>query len=455
MESIVQIRQMMADQKFLEVQRLIEVQLELNSELRHELLLLYLEAFESLDKNFPVHLTLELAELESLKHNYDFVLKLISRIDSEKHFLRILKLKLFAAEAQGQMDKMYGYVSEFFIHQFEKQTPFVVDWIPAFISKYFRNDFNLKLKQLALTLQLNDLIESEKLLKELIVSCVEKSSPKGTIEKLFTMSEILQASRNKAHLEIYQNFCLIYSQGLKDKTDYKRLVEMVIYFDNFKFQVLLLNLLHKLDLPEEAIQYACTVRQNPSYDFVYFDKYFSHLKTYFVELPKKAAFVPDQEHENPDLKLSEKPDSQIHFYDSPMEDDSEEARFLNLLKYQAYTPDEFCDLAVSFLQSEMPRVALRAAELAISNSLDDRGYLKGAYLKLTGQLLLNDNRAALDTCLDALERSRSPEDVLSFLYGQAEALIRLGKNKAAKKTLAKVLSIDSTYRMARERLEKL
>lgn len=455
MESIVQIRQMMADQKFLEVQRLIEVQLALTNEFRHELLLLYLEAFESLDKSFPSHLALELAELESAHHNHEIVIRLISKADLKKHFLRILKLKLKAAEDQGQMDKMYEYISEFYIHQFEKQIPFVTDWIQTIIFKYFRNDFNLKLKQLALTLQLNDLIESEKLLKDLIVSCIEKSSPKGTIEKLSAIGEILLASRDKAHLEIYQNFCLIFSQGLKEKTDYKRLVEMVIYFEDFKFQVLLLNLLHQLGLATEANQYAFTVKENSQYDFVYFDKYFSHLKTYFVELPKKVTPSRDEEHLNPDLRLSEKPDSKIHFYDSPPSEDATETRFFHLLKYQSYTPDEFCDLAVSFLQSEMPRVALKASELAISNCTDDRGYLKGAYLKLTSLLLINDNRAALDTCLDALRRSESPEDVLSFLYGQAEALIRLGKHKEAKKTLAKVLSIDSNYRMARERLEKL
>ncbi len=455
MESIVQIRQMMADQKFLEVQRLIEVQLASNNEFRHELLLLYLEALESLDKVFPTFLALELAEIESQNQNHDFVLKLLTRIDSKKHFLRVLKLKLKATEAQGQMDKMYQYISDFFIHQFEYQIPFVTDWIPEFIAKYFRNDFNLNLKQLALTLQLNDIAESEKLLKGLITSCIEKSSPKGTIEKLTAVGEILLASRNKAHLEIYQNFCLIFSQGLKDKTDYKRLVEMVIYFEDFKFQVLLLNLLHLLGLSVESRQYALTVRKNPEYDFVYFDKYFSHLKTYFIELPQEDEPNQDKDYSNPDLKLSEQPDSRIHFYDSPLDEDTDEVRFLNLLKYQTYTPDEFCDLAVSFLQSEMPRVALKAAELAVSNSIDEKGYLKGAYLKLTSLLLINDNWAALDTCIDALEKSRAAEDVLSFLYGQAEALIRLGKYNEAKKTLVKVLSIDSKYRMARERLEKL
>jgi hypothetical protein len=46
-------------------------------------------------------------------------------------------------------------------------------------------------------------------------------------------------------------------------------------------------------------------------------------------------------------------------------------------------------------------------------------------------------------------------DILSFLYAQAEAYIGLGEKDKAKVVLTKVVSIDHQYRMARERLEKI
>ena len=455
MESIVQIRQMMAEQKFLEAQRLIEVQLALANDHRHELLLLSFQASESLDKSFPIPFRLELAELESQAHNHEFVLELISKVDTDRFYLRVLKLKLHAAEARGQVDKIYKHLSDFYYHQFEKQIPNTYPWVNVLVEAYFKNDFNLRLTQLALFLQVNDLMESEKLLKKLIISCVEKSSPKGTSQKLSSIVEVLKAARNKCHLEIYQSFCLVAVNGIQDKSDYKRLVEMVIFFEDFKFQVLTLKLLDQLKLSQEALQYAQTLRDNSEYDFVYFDKYFPGLKKYFIEPLEKKPEVKEILLTPEDLQLDDDYESSLHLYNSPADENINEAHLLNLLKYQTYTPEEYCDLAVSFLQSEMPRVAIKASELAILHAKDDKAYLKGSYLKLTCLLLMNDNRAALDTCLEALKKSDSPEDVLSFLYGQAEALIRLGNLKEAKKTLSRVLSINPRYRMARERLEKL
>lgn len=138
-----------------------------------------------------------------------------------------------------------------------------------------------------------------------------------------------------------------------------------------------------------------------------------------------------------------------------VEDFEDEQRYFNLIKYQTYTTDQLCDLAVSFLQSEMPRVALKASQQAIAQSETDKDYLKGSYLKLTCLLLLKDFRAALDTCLEAISKATTKDDVLSFLYGQAEIYIRLNQVRDARKILSKILSIDSKYRLAKERLDKL
>lgn len=458
MESIIQFRQMMADSKFFEVQKLIEVQLALKTEARHELLKIYFDSLRAQQKIIPVDITLELSELESENNQHDHVLELLNEISSDqnlKFYFRILKLKMKAAEFQGQMDLLYQLISDFYLRQYEKQVPAIPQIVSDYVAKYFHHDFNLKLKELAITLVLNDVATSEKLTQELILSTVEKSSPKGIKAKLQTIGEILKAGQNKSYLEIYQNYCLIAANGVNEKSEYKKIVEMIIFFDDFKLQALVLNLLHQLQFLEEAKDYASAIRANKEYNFVHFDKYFPHLKSYFVQPVVRKSIKEDEQIPSPDLKLTTKFKSEIMPSHFEMDDSEDDQRFMHLLKYQTYTTDQLCDLAVSFLQSEMPKVALRAAELAMSQSVDDQSFLKGSYLKLTCLLQLQDLRAALDTCLVAMTRATSRDDILSFLYGQAEIYIRLNQKKQAKNILAKILSIDSKYRLAKERLDKL
>jgi hypothetical protein len=312
----------------------------------------------------------------------------------------------------------------------------------------------LKLKELAISLVLNDVSTAERLTQELILSTVEKSSPKGIRAKLHTIGDILKAGQSKAYLEIYQNYCFIAANGISEKSDYKKIVEMVIFFEDFKFQALVLNLLHNLNLTDEAKDYAASIRTNKEYNFVHFDKFFPHLKSYFVS-PVTKKSIKQEDVPSPDLKLTTKVRSEIMPSHFEMDESEDDQRFFHLLKYQTYTPDQLCDLAVSFLQSEMPKVALRASELAMGQATDDKTFLKGSYLKLTCQLQLQDLRAALDTCLVAMTRANTRDDILSFLYGQAEIYIRLNQKKDAKNILSKILSIDSKYRLAKERLDKL
>lgn len=457
MESIIQLRQMMAEQKFFEVQRLIEVQLTLKSDNRHELLSLYFDSLQAQQKQIPTLLLLELAEFESDVNNHELVLQLLSGINTEtsqKYFVRIQKLKIKAAEDKGQMDQLYSLLNDFMMRQFEKQIPLIPLWISEKIEKYFKHDFTIKLKELALTLLLNDVARAEAITRDLIISCIEKSSPKGTAAKLLSVGEVLRSGENKAQLEIYQNFCFISSRGISDKSDCKKIVEMVIFYDDFKFQVMILNLLHQLDLKEAAFDYSSAVRINQQYDFVYFDKFFSHLKSYFVQPAVKNKVVAE-ETAKPDLKLTGKYISEIMSPVLDVEDFEDEQRYYNLIKYQTYTTNQLCDLAVSFLQSEMPRVALKASQQAIAQSETDEEYLKASYLKLTCLLLMKEFRSALDTCLDAISKATTKDDVLSFMYGQAEIYIRLNQVRDARKTLSKILSIDSKYRLAKERLDKL
>ena len=458
MESITQIRQMMAESKFFEVQKLVEVQLALKNESRHELLRIYFDSLKAQTKIIPIEIILELSEIESELHQHEFVLSLLSELSTDlkqKFYIRILKLKMKAAVHQGQMDVLYQLLSDFYLRQFERQSPSIPDFVTELVHKFFQHDFNLRLKELALTLVLNDLSHAEKFVQEMILSTFEKSSPKGIKSKLLAVGDILKTGHNKGPLEIYQNFCFIAANGISEKSEYKKIVEMIIFFDDFKMQALVLNLLHELNLVEEARDFAGSIRLNKNYNFVHFDKYFPHLKSFFVQISPKKNMKNDEQLPAADLKLTSKIKSEIIPELYAVEESEDDVRFMHLLKYQNYSADQLCDLAVSFLQSEMPKVALRASELAIKEATDDKSFLKGSYLKLTCLLQLQDLRAALDTCLEALSKASSRDDILSFLYGQAEIYIRLNQKKQAKGILSKILTIDSKYRLAQERFDKL
>lgn len=449
---------MMAEQKFSELQRLLEVQLSIQNDQRFELLSLYVESLEAQEKLIPPDIILELAEALSARDEHARALLLLSHQNKnffERHYHRIAVLQIKAAVFSGQMSELRSLVSEFLMKLYEKQNPVIPTWLSEIRKKYLQHDFVLELKELSILLLTNDLPTCEHLTKLLILSCFEKASPKAVTEKISLVAEVLKASSQKAQLDIYQSFCLLCVKRSLEKADFKRLVEMTIYFEDFKFQVLLLNLFHNNDLAEEARQYSQIIKDHPDYTYVYLDKYFPELKPYFFKAAPVAK-SQTKKSETPDLTLGSpiKEDPISPEYDAPVDVESE-LNFLNLLKYQSFSPTELCDLAVSFLQAEMPRVALKASNLVLEQSQDDQLFLKGSYLKLTAELQLQDYRAALDTCLNALGRAKKTEDILSFLYGQAEIYLRLNEKGAAKKILAKIVSIDGKYRLAKERLEKL
>ena len=460
MESISHLRQMMAEQKFFEVQRAVELQLSLKTEARDELLRLYVEALKSQSKKVPTEVILELAQFESQSNNSDTVISILSGLstfDVNKNFLRINQLLLKALDDKGRVSELYELLSEFLLYQFEARNPHIPVFVIALIEKYFKNDFYLKLKMLALSLMLQDQVRAVLLTKELIYDCYEHPSPKGAGGKLKLIEEVLKTGTNLGPLEIYQSFCRISAEGVQESTEFKRLVEMVIYFDDFKMQTLVLNLLHHLELFNEAVLYAAVLKKNPHYSFIYFDKFFSHLKKYFIKTSAQSSIDDKTEfYIQKEEKLNLATEETVT-NDAPAESlEKEDVNgYLQFLKYQDLNTNQLCDLATSFLQSEMPVVALKAAELIIKKSTDEQTFLKGAYLKLTSLLQMKDYRAALDTCLEALTKAQTQNDILSFMYGQAEALIRLHMHKEARLVLSKILSIDSHYRMAKERLEKL
>ncbi len=456
MESIDQIRQMMAEQKFLEAQRLIEAQFALNALPRHELLRPYVQALTALNKEISDSLCLELAELELQSLDTDRALEFALRIREPSLYTRVAEIRARIAESKGLVDDLYVQISEFLIRQYQERVPVVPVWLEVIRIKYFKTDFTLRLKLLALQLLRQDLAEAEASIRELLRSMHEASSHRKVPEKLSALAEVLAVAPTKAPLEVYRNFCLISLFGIRESSDYKRLIELVVTFDSFSLQAMLLNLLDHLGIYNAASAYAPAVRGTPGYNFVYLDKYFPRLKRYFIHVTPEVSLPLEQATGAPDLELKENSHGNPFPEQEPSDESSElEQRFSTLLKYQTYTDDQLRDLAVSFLQLELPRVALEASLQARNRAAEDSAYLKASYLVLTCHLQLRDYRAALDTGFDALAKATSRDDLLSFMYGQSEAYLRLHLHADARAILRRIIEIDADYRMARSRLEKL
>ena len=454
-ESIARIQQLLAESKFVEVQKEVELLLSLSESSESiELLKLYFESLRAQSRPLPKKLLLSLIEkLTPAKTDEAQAWLLQIHHTTPEDHQRTLLIKIKIADLKGQTDLLYRHISEYQVARYEFRVPNIPESVQALVDKYFPNDFQLKLQRLALTLMRLDLKTCEALIQDLILSCFERSSPRGTKEKLSLLFEVLSSSERLYYLELYKSLCSLLTNGIKEKKDYKKVIELIIYLEDFKFQVILLNFLVQEKLESVAISFAAEMRLNKSYDYVYLDKFLPHLKSLFF---KKAAPEVMEEEALPvmDLRVSKTPKATID--DEYIPDLSEEEMLVtHMLKHQTYTTDELLDVAVSLYQSEFYHAALKASQLAFKTSSSNTQKLKASYLKITCLLKTGEFRMALDTSMEALKISQTQNDILSFMYSQAEAYLRMKEYDDAKMVLKHILAIDSNYRLAKERLEQL
>jgi hypothetical protein len=454
-DNISKIQQLLAESKFVEAQKEAEsVIYQSKSSVSKELLEMYFESLKAQSRPLPPDQIFLLID-KLLPSNPDEAHVWLSNIskDKFKDKQRILLIEIRIAELKGKTEELYNLISQFQILRYESRTPNIPVIIQDLSKKYFPHDFHIQLQRFALELMRMDLVVCELSIKELILSCFERSSPKGTKEKLNSLYEVLRSSESIQHLELYKNFCFFMSNGLTEKKDYKKIIELIIYFEDFKFQALILNLMVREKLDEVAKDYAQDIRQNKDYNYVYLDKFLPHLKSFFFKR-SETKVKPLPKMEEMDLKVGKSPS--YPFYDEILSDISEEEILLaHLLKHQSFNTTDLLEIAVSFMQSEYYLAALKASELAFASTEVPELRLRASYLKVTCLLKTGDCRAALDVSLEALNFSITQNDILSFLYSQAEAHLRLKEYKAAKNVLKKILAIDASYRMAKERLERL
>jgi hypothetical protein len=455
-ERISKIQQLLAESKFVEAQKEAEIILgESRSSESIELLELYFLSLKSQSRPLPSELVFSLID-KLLPSRPDEAQEWLRSINQDQTLSkqRTVLTQIRISEIKGKTEELYQCISQYQILRYEANIPNTPHLVNELSEKYFPNDFHLQLQNLALDLKRMDLDKSEKLTRELILSCFEKSSPKGTVDKLNSIYQVLARIENSGLLELYRNFCFLMVNKVQDKKDYKKLVEFVIAFEDFKMQILVLSLFVKQGMNEIAKEYSREIRKNKQYSYIYLDKYFPDLKLFFVQRQIVENKVAGSLLTEADLVLDRK--TTDYFEEVSLADVSDEDALLaHLLKHQDFSTSELLDVAVSFIQSEFYLAALTASELAFHSTDVGELKLRASYMKVVCLLKKGDYRSALDTSLEALNFSVTQNDILSFLYSQAESHLRLKEYNPAKAVLRKILSIDSNYRQAKERLERL
>lgn len=450
------LQQLLDNSKFVEAQKEAELYLlQSDFSIRTQLLEIYFNSLTFQSKQIPAEMLIEYVENISTK-NPDEALGLLHQLSDgslAKLKRRVLIQRIIIAESKGLNQELYRSISELQIHAYARKIPSVPQIVSDLSDKYFPGDFSLSLQRISLFMLRGDIPSVEKMISDLIFSCIERSTPKGTREKLLAIVEVLTSFKSQTQLEIYRNLCLFLAGGIQNKQDYKRVVEMVIFAEDFRLQTLVMALIQKTCPEQITMEYAKVVKGNENYTFVYFDKYFPQLKKYFVSVKNKVE-PPSKAIEIKTESLSIGP-AQTQAQERFFIRSEEETMISHLLKHQSFEDTELLDLAVGFLQSEFPWAAVTASEMVLKSSTSDITWLKASYLKLTGLLMLNDSRAALDLALESLGKSKTQNDILSFMYCQAEAQLRLKDFKSARKTLKRIVAIDENYRLAKEKLEML
>lgn len=453
MDLIESIRPMMAEEKFAEAQAALEASLvSIPIAQRPTAISLLLECYLRQKKSLPDQLVLEvLSEDREPSLVLEFFQNSSPALQTSGDS-RVLLFRMKRAESRGQLQELHDLISEFQLGRFTRSLPVIPSLVSDYRRKYFRNDFQLRLQGLALELLRADGTGAEREVRDLILEAVEKSSVRSLRQKLTSIRQVIEAQTERGALELYLGFLQIFLDGFTEKRDYKRLAEFVIFIDDFRFETMILKLLVDAGEGDLAQTFLPALVKRRDYDFVYVAKHFPELKPWFVAVPETESDATPPEVS--DLSLTEDAAPGIALSEVPLRSD-DESILIQLVRTQSYDDPALLDLAVSFLQSELPAVAFEAANTLHRRALDPKLKLKAAYLMLTSLLLTGDYRRVIDLALESMADIRTNEDLLSFLYCEAEAYIRLGQKTEARQVLRRILSINGNYRLAQERLEKL
>ncbi len=456
------VRLMMAEGRFIQAERtLLDFSLQNEEELSIEFFHELFEVRRNLGKDFPFHeLDLYFIKLAH-KNQFDEINDLLNwwinkNPSFESALLYKWQMQLF--EQRGMLADLKETLKAFGMFILKHRYWPLMDSFKKYHERYFKEDQDFVF---ILILQLTQTFQFEQIEKQLILFVEgqlirSKKTPK-TKEDLELLITILDQMQVRGRLEIWKSFLMFQTQNKFDEVEIKKVIESFIYFDHFGLQLLILRNLHHWGQHELAQFLADALKGLQIYDFVMIEKYFSHdLKSYFITKKKieSAPFLSDLKSE--DLKLNT-----IHKKDLSREEEEtyhlseEEALIISGLKHQELSFDQSLDLMVSMLQMNLP-LAARAIAFKINKApIVPEHKLKLNYLLLRVYHELKDYRAGIDTALDSLSIAQSGEDIIAFMYAEADFHFHLGEINKAKSIYKNIISLVGNYRMAMERLKEL
>jgi len=449
----------MADSRFFEAQKMVEASLSLqDNKSRLEIIPDYLEILSAQNKILPINYLLEIIE-NSLDNDFSSAARWYEKLPDSvprEYFLPTEIIRIKFLEKSGKLDTLYLKIRDLKIELIEKNLPIRIDLLEQLIEKYFKDDFELKILKLTYLFQINDLSNAEIFVLSLLKEMKQKATQKNIRERIQIIGDLIKGLPEKKQLELYQSYCLLYANGIVEKSDHKKVVELIIYAEDFEFQILVLDLLKKLNLDEIASDFSVLVKGNKKYKFIYVSKYFPQLKAFFLanKEPEKVEKNFKLEIERIEVGPDQNNDGQIIFEKS-VEFNSDEEFMAKSLKYQDLNSSQLIDLASNLIQSEYFRAASVASHLALEMAINDKEYLKACFLKATSLYFLGDFRAVLDLGIEAITKSKSEDDILSFLYIVGECYFEMGLKKEALLTFLKISSINPGYRKVKMKIKVL
>ncbi|MFA5584197.1 MAG: hypothetical protein WDA09_08275, partial [Bacteriovoracaceae bacterium] len=172
MDNLEKIRLMMAEQRYIEAQQLLEKILIL--EKSQELLGLLIEVYLLQGASLPYDLALEFVKSNNDPHQS---LEIISHLNHQGIESKVLEIQLYAS--LGSLNKLNEKISDFYLFLFERKIPRVFDEVISLRKKYLQNDFNLELKELALSFDRGWSQDLEKEIQKIIKDCFQKFNLKN------------------------------------------------------------------------------------------------------------------------------------------------------------------------------------------------------------------------------------------------------------------------------------
>lgn len=440
----------MAEQRYIEAQQLVEQTMLMHKS--DQLLGLYIEIHLLQDSQLPYPETVSFIKTiqEQDPHRS---LDLLFKLNAQTVEVKLLELNLYAR--LGALDDLYKSISNFYLYLYERKIPRVFVEVQNLRKKYFSSDFKFELQEIALEADRGWTAELELRISRIIQECFQSYSIKNRYEKIQQLQQVIEALPFNNGSRITASLLKLYLEGVKEAKDYKKLIELVLYFEDLSMKAIVLNLLDKLELESAAASYANSLKLNADYNFILFEKYYPHLKKYFVTARKEVVeeIIPITEI---DLTLSGLKEESHHTdLIHEVDETNSDLDILDNLKHLEYDLSGWLNLAVGFLQSDFPKSALFCAQSVRDLARTDEDFLKGSYLATHALMKSQDYRLALDYCYEAIERSTLETDMLSFSYLEAELLIQLGEKRAARIVIGEIRKIDGDYRLSSKMQKRL